>query len=110
MHIDILRGELNAAMQMMEYRERWWTTGLHNAEAAVGLEMSRAHASEVAAPDGMEAQMATLLSVLRATQSRAEDIALAALEHQNLASDLDVYAKRLTAQGRMMITNSEQKQ
>ena len=51
MHIDILRGELNAAMQMMEYRERWWTTGLHNAEAAVGLEMSRVHASEVAASE-----------------------------------------------------------
>ena len=54
--------------------------------------------------------MATLLNVLRATQSRVEDSSLAALEQQKLASDLDVYAKRLTAQGRMMITNSEQKQ
>ena len=35
-HIDILRSELDAAMQMMEYRERWWTSGLKNAEAAVG--------------------------------------------------------------------------
>ena len=70
-HIDILRGELNAAMQMMEYRERWWTTGLHNAEAAVGLEMSRVHASEVAASEGMEAQMAALLNGLRTAQSRA---------------------------------------
>ena len=67
MHIDILRSELNAAMQMMEYRERWWTSGLKNAEAAVGLEMSRVHASEVAASEGMEAQMATLLGVLRTT-------------------------------------------
>ena len=66
-------------MQMMEYRERWWTTGLHNAEAAVGLEMSRAQTSEVAASEGMEAQMATLLNVLRATQSRAEDSSLATL-------------------------------
>ena len=58
----------------------------------------------------MEAQMAALLNVLRTTQSRAEDSSMAALEQQKLASDLDVYAKRLTAQGGMMITNSEQKQ
>jgi len=78
--------------------------------AAVGLEMSIVHASEVAASEGMEAQMATLLDVLRTTQSRAEDSSMAALEQQKLANDLDVYAKRLTAQVRMMITNSEQKQ
>ena len=109
-HIDIMRSELNAAMQLMEHRERWWTTGLHNAEAAVGLELGRVHASEVAAAEGMEAQMASLLGVLRTTQSRAEDSSLAALEQRKLASDLDLYATRFTAQGRMMINNSEQKQ
>ena len=109
-HIDILRSELAAALQMMEYRERWWTSGLKNAEAAVGLEMSRVRDNELAASEGMEAQMGQLIGVLRATQSRAEDSSLAALEQQKLASDLDVYAKRLTTQGRMMIKNSEQKQ
>ena len=90
-------------MQLMEHRGRWWTTGLRNAESAVGLEMERVHASEVAAAEGMEAQMASLLDVLRTTQSGAESSSLAALEQQKLAGDLEAYAKRLTAQGRMLV-------
>ena len=34
--IDILRGELHAAMQLMDHREAWWMQGMRNAESAVG--------------------------------------------------------------------------
>ncbi len=108
--IDVLRSELNAAKQLTEHRERWWATGLRNAESAVGLEMERARASEVATAESMEAQVAFQLGVLRTTQNRAESSSMAALEQQRMASDFDACAKRVTAQRRMMITKSEQKQ
>ncbi len=108
-HIDVLRSELNAAMQHMEHRERWWMTGLCNAEAAVGMDMDRLHASEVAAATTMEAQMATLLRVLRTKQNRAERSSMAALGRPNLDGDPDAYVKRLATQGRRMMTKSEQK-
>ncbi len=71
-------------MQLMERRERWWTTGLQNAEAAVGLDIGRGLASDVSAVAGMEAQMASLLGVLRIMQSRAEDTSLAVLEQRKV--------------------------
>ncbi len=78
-HIDVLQSQLSAAMQLMEHRERWWMTGLHNTESAFGREMDRVHASEVAAATSLEAQMTTLLGVLRAMQKRAESSSMAAL-------------------------------
>ena len=44
--VNILRSELQAAFALMEHRERWWTEGLHDAEAFVGVEMDRVRASE----------------------------------------------------------------
>ena len=38
-HIDFLRSELSAAMQLKEHRDRCWTPGLHIAESTLGLEM-----------------------------------------------------------------------
>ncbi len=83
-HIDVLRSELNATLQLMDHRERWWMTGLRNAESAVGLEMERVPASEVATAESMEAHMASLLGILRTTQSRAESNSLGALKQQKL--------------------------
>ncbi len=72
--------------------------------------MERVRASEVEVAAGMEAQITSLLSVLRTMQSSAESSSTAVLEQQKMAGDLDAYAKRLTAQVRMMINNPEQKQ
>ncbi len=72
---------------------------MHKAESAVGLEMERVGASEVAAAEGMEAQMVSLLSVHRTTQSKAESRSMTALEQHKISGDLDAYATRLTHKG-----------
>jgi hypothetical protein len=107
--VNILRSELHAAFALMEHRERWWTEGLHNAESFVGMEMDRVRASEHNAAQEMNSQMTSLVETLRATQSRAEQSSLAVLDQQRIANDLEQYANKLTAQGRAMINNSEQK-
>ena len=107
--VNILRSELQAAFGLMEHRERWWTEGWHNAESTVGMEMDRVRAGELNAAQEMNSQMTSLVETLRATQNRAEQSSLAVLDQQRIANDLEVYANRLTAQGRAMINNSEQK-
>ena len=108
--VNILRSELQAAFALMEHRERWWTEGLHNAESFVGMEMDRVRASEHNAAQEMNSQMTSLVETLRATQSRAEQSSLAVLVQQTIISnDLELYANKLTAQGRAMINKSEQK-
>ncbi len=57
---------------------------MRSAGSVVGLEMERALASEVAAAEGMEAQMVSLLSVLWMTRSRVESSSAAALEEQKM--------------------------
>lgn len=44
--INILRGELHAAMQLMDHREAWWMQGMRNAESAVGSERTRQHSEQ----------------------------------------------------------------
>ena len=107
--VNILRSELQAAFALMEHRERWWTEGLHNAESFVGMEMDRVRASEHNTAQKMNSQMTTLVETLRATQGRAEQSSLAVIDQQRIANDLELYANKLTAQGRAMINNSEQK-
>lgn len=47
--IDVLRGELHAAMQLVEHREAWWRQGMRNAEVAVGSELGSIRSNEVTA-------------------------------------------------------------
>ncbi len=62
----------------MEHREQWWMTSLRSAESAVGLEIEKVRSSEVATAEHMEAQMVSLLGVLRTIQNRVECNSLAA--------------------------------
>ena len=73
------------------------------------MEMDRVLAGDMIAAQEMNFQMTSLVETLRMTQSRAERSSLAALEQQRIADDLEAYANELTAQGRTMINNSEQK-
>ncbi len=82
---------------------------MRDAESAVGMEMGRVRDGEVFAAEEMNAQMTSLAETFRTTQYRAEQSALAALEQQRIADKLEAYARRLTALGRSMLNNSEQK-
>lgn len=106
--IDVLRGELQAAMQLMEHREAWWQNGLRNAELAVGLEVDQIRDSEVSVAHAMREQMTSLTDVLRNTQMRAENSAMTALDQKRIVKDLNAYSGQLTTQGRLMMANSEQ--
>ena len=108
--IKILRGELHAAMQLMDRREAWWMQGMRNAESAVGSELGSIRNNEVAAAQHMHAEMMNLTSALRNTQEMAENSALATHEQRQLVQNLNDYFQRLNAQGRVMIANAEQQQ
>ncbi len=82
---------------------------MRNAGSAVGLEMGRVRKGEVLLAEYMSAQMTSLVETLDTTQDRAEQSTLAALEQQHAADDLEARARRLTAQGRIMINSSGQK-
>ena len=108
--INALRGELHAAMQLMEHREAWWMQGMRNAEVAVGTELGSIRNNEVIAAQHMHAEMSTLTDALRNTQEMAENRALATNEQRQLVQNLNVYLQRLNAQGRVMIANAEHQQ
>jgi len=82
--VSILRSELQAALALMEHRERWWTDGLRNAEANVGMAMDRIQAGEHHAAMEMNAQVNSLVDTLRATQERAERTSVAMQDQQHL--------------------------
>ncbi len=107
--VNILHNELHAAMCLMERRKRWLTEGMRNAESAVGMEIGCFRNGKVLTGEEMNIQTMSLVEILRTTQNRAERSTLAALEQQCVADNLMAYAKRMTAQGRIMMNKSEQK-
>ncbi len=79
-------------------------------KSSAGMELlGPALAGGTHAAQEMNAQMTSLVETLRATQNRAEQRILAALEQQRVPDGLDAYAKKLPAQGRSTINSSEQK-
>ncbi len=107
-HVDILRSELGAAMQLMERREQWWQCSIQNARESIGMEMERVRTNELVAAEDMESQMKALMQVVYAAQVKARSSSLEALDQQRISQELDNYTKNLERQGRMMIANADQ--
>ncbi len=106
-HVDILRSELRAATHLMERREQWWINGLRHAEMNVGMEIDRVRDSELHSAEDMEQQMKVMMQALYATQAKAKNSSLEALDQQRISRELEAYTRRLEQQGRAMIENAD---